>query len=659
VTTLFLDTETFCETPIGNGTHAYAADAEVMIVSYAFDDEPAVSWDAVTEGVTLPPRVEAALADESINIVGHNFAMFDRNVLRHNDIIIPISRIHDTMTQALAHGMPGGLDKLCDIYRVPAALAKSKEGRRLIMLFCKPLPKNRKLRRATPETHPVEWDEFLDYARLDIESMRHLYKHMPRWNYPDNKEEFALYCLDQTINDRGIAIDTELVDAAITTVAHEKGRLNAEVHVATDGELQSAMQRDLLLKRLLEAYGVGLPDMQKATLERRIMDPDLPLAARELLMLRLESSMTSVTKYKTLAKAVSDDGRFRGGLQFCGAPRTGRWSGRTFQPHNLPRPSRKAAAIEEAIEIIKSGVGDLLLDNTNSWLSDAIRGCIVAGEGNKLVVSDLSNIEGRVIAWLAGEDWKLRAFRDYDEGTGPDIYVQTAAGILNKPLDKITGLERQNYGKVPELACGFGGAAGAFAAMSAIFGLEMSDEEVTEVVRAWRAKHPQIVSLWYGLEDAARRALDVPGTACRYRGVSFEKWRSWLLMHLPSGRRLCYAHPLIVDHPKFENATSISYGGVNSYTRRWERLHTYGGKLAENGCQATARDVMACNMPAAEGAGYRIVLTVHDELVTETLDNPSMTPVGLSAILATTPRWADDTLPIAAAGYEAKRYRKE
>lgn len=658
MTKLYLDTETYSETPIGNGTHAYAEDSEVMIVSYAFDDEPAASYDCTAEGRVLPPRVEQALDDPDTIIVGHNFAMFDRNVLRHSGIHIPCRRIHDTMIQALAHGLPGGLDKLCGIFNVPIDLAKSKGGRRLIMLFCKPQPKNRKIRRATRATHHEDWIEFLDYARLDIESMRYLYKKMPRWNYPDNPAEFDLYALDQKINDRGIRIDTELVTAAIETVKREKKRLNKLVEEKTDGELQAATQRDALLKRLLEAHGVALPDMQKATIERRIMDPDLPDPVRELLAIRLEESQTSVTKYATLNKAVSDDGRFRGGLQFCGASRTGRWSGRTFQPQNLPRPSRKQGVIEQAIEAVKAGVGDLVLDNATSHLSDAVRGCIIAREECKLVVSDLSNIEGRVIAWLAGEDWKLKAFRDYDRGEGPDLYVLAYSRSFDCPIDRVTPDNRQ-IGKVQELALGFQGAAGAFGSMAALYGIELPDDEVDTIVKGWRSAHDNVVSLWYGLERAARNALSSPGSSMTYGKIAFEKWRNWLIMHLPSGRRICYASPRIVDHPIFDNSNSLSYMGMNSYTRRWERLHTYGGKLAENATQATARDVMAANMPLAESSGYPIVLTVHDELVTEPLDIDDKSEEELSAILSTTPHWADDRLPIAAGGFETYRYRKD
>jgi DNA polymerase len=269
-----------------------------------------------------------------------------------------------------------------------------------------------------------------------------------------------------------------------------------------------------------------------------------------------------------------------------------------------------------------------------------------------MVSSDLANIEGRFLAWLAGEEWKLQAFRAFDAGTGPDLYYVGASEVLNIPIDQVTADQRQAQGKVPELACGYQGAVGAFQAMARIYGLEMSDARALEIVKAWRKKNKHIVELWYETERAAIRAAEQPGLRVEAAGgkLVFQRDGSWLRMRLPSGRCLCYPG-VAVEEGK------LTYMGTNQYSRRWERLHTYGGKLIENATQGGARDVLAHNMAEAEAAGYEIVLTCHDELVTETLDSGQFTAERLSAIMSTVPPWATG-LPLAASGWEGPRYRK-
>jgi len=362
MTRLWGDLETYSEVPIAHGTYAYAAAAEVMLFAWAIDDGPVSVWDA-TVGGPMPPELAAALEDETVEIWFHN-SMFDRTVLRRSPkawapslrAARNVHRWRDTMVQALAHSLPGSLGTLCEILQVPQDQAKDKEGRQLVQLFCKPRPKTSKIRRATRETHPAEWARFVEYARLDIEAMRECHRRLPTWNYPGTRlaggagwRELCLWHLDQQINDRGVTIDLELVHAAIAAVDAEQERLADLTSDMTDGQVASATQRDQLLAHVLEAYGVDLPDLQMATLERRIADPDLPLALRELLGVRLAASTTSTSKYRALQRGTNADGRLRGTLQFCGASRTGRWAGRLFQPQNLPRPSMPAEVIEAGI----------------------------------------------------------------------------------------------------------------------------------------------------------------------------------------------------------------------------------------------------------------------------------------------------------------------
>lgn len=672
---LYLDCETFCETPINDGTHRYAEGAEVLILAWAQDDPLFGEGEITVEDLTDDEGVgdfsrrseafELALAETRRSggkVIMHNSG-FDRTVLRHQGLEIRADEIVDTMVQAMAHGLPGGLDKLSTIFKLGED-AKHEGGKRLISIFCKPQPKNQKIRRRTKLTNPDEWEEFLAYAGADIRSMRALRRKLPSWNYPGRAganqiTEYDTWVLDQRVNDRGFKVDLDLAEHAIELAARIKDQADEFVVEATNGDVRSATQRDELLRHLLGEYGVSLPDMQKGTLERRLGDPELPEVVKDLLRARLATAPVAVTKYKALKRSVSSDGRLRGTIQFCGAVRTGRDAGRIFQPQNLVRPNKaEARAADEWIEAIKSGIGDLILDDPGRAAAVCLRGTIVAPEGKKLVVADLANIEGRVAAWLAGEKWKLQAFREYDAGTGPDLYKVGAGRILRKPPGEINEDERQIMGKVPELACTFGGAGGAFGTMMALYGFDLEPARIDEIVRDWREANPNIRQLWYDLDDAARRATETPGVTTHAGKISFNRWREWLRMVLPSGRVLCYCQPAIVDHPKFEGSTSLSYLGVNSYTRKWERIHTYGGKWFENCCQAVARDVLKTNSHKLEAAGYEIILPCHDEAVSEVPDTEAYNAPAAISLLSDQPWWADDDLPLAAEGFECKRYCK-
>ncbi|HDG1667834.1 TPA: DNA polymerase [Kluyvera ascorbata] len=704
-TILWGDLETYCDTPINNGTHAYAERVEVMLFAWAIDDGPVSVWD-LTAGEPIPSQLRKAIANPDTILYFHN-SHFDRTVLRHAmpELAPPVERWRDTMVQALAHSLPGALGALCEVLGVPQDKAKDKEGKALIQLFCKPRPKNSKLRRATSKTHPIEWQRFVAYAGLDIEAMREIFRRLPKWNYQG--AELALWHRDQRINDRGVCMDVQLARAAIEAVEQEQKRLAKRTQVMTDGEVQAATQRDAMLKHIVESYGVDLPDMQRSTLERRIADPDLPSAVKELLAIRLQASTTSTSKYKSLMKGISSDGRLRGTLQFCGASRTGRWAGRLFQPQNLPRPSLEQEQIDEGIEALKAGCADLLFDNIMELTSSALRGCIMAPEGKKLVVSDLSNIEGRKLAWLAGEQWKLDAFREYDtlildsngkpiwdaaakdfKRRGPDLYKLAYARAFNISPDNVDKYQRQ-IGKVMELGLGFGGGVAAFLTFALVYGLDLDDlanaalpniprdvireakswydESVKRkstyglpervfiacdsLKRLWRRAHPMTCDFWYQLERTVRSAIAAPGKTLYCEKLKVRRDGAWLRIQLPSGRALCYPSPAI-------ESGNITYQGVNSYSRKWQRLKTYGGKLVENVTQAAARDVLAGNMPLIEDAGYSIVLTVHDEVITEAPDTNDFNEAALSALLSTNPEWAPD-IPLNAGGFEAYHYRKD
>lgn len=696
MTKLWADLETFSAVPITYGTHAYAEGAEIMLFAWALDDGLVQVVDEAN-GEPRPRILTEAIQDPSVTVVAHN-SHFDRTVLRHTGTEIELARWYDTMVQALAHGLPGALGALCEILGVDQDKAKDKAGKALIQLFCKPRPVSSKLRRATSKTHPVEWARLVSYAGLDIEAMRAVHAKLPEWNY--RGDELDLWRLDQRINDRGFAVDLALAEGAMAAVKREKvvlaSRTQEITNYSTVGGLESTTQRDRMLAYLLAEYGVELPDLTKATLERRMNDPDLPIELRDLLAIRLQASTTSASKYKKFVNGVSSDGRLRGTLQFDGAQRTGRWAGRLVQPHNLLRPTLEQSVIDDGIEALKANCADILFDNVMELVSNAVRACIVAAKGKRLVVADLSNIEGRMLAFLAGEEWKLQAFRDFDAGTGPDLYALAYAKAFAVTPEEVMenkhhgdGLMRQ-IGKVMELMLGYEGGVGAYLTGAATYRIDLAAmaaaarpsipadvwEEATGFVewresrklgllglspeifmvcdslkRLWRRAHPRTVSLWRELAEAATMAIVNPGKAVPCRSLKLRRDGAWLRVRLPSGRFVCYPCPQLDDG-------KLSYMGVDQYSRKWARIKTYGGKLAENVTQAAARDVLAYGMKQADADGFGIVLTVHDEIITEAPDTEDYDATRLAACMTHAPAWAEG-LPLAAAGFEAYHYKKD
>ena len=652
MTTLWLDLESFSETPLAHGTYRYAETAEVMLIAHALDDGPVEVID-MTERKSSVPEVMAILLAGVDEVVTHG--SFDPIVLDHQGVHIPIEKHVNTMVLALEHGLLGSLDKLCDILKVPFDKAKDKAGKKLINLFCKPRPKNVKLRRATRETHPEKWQEFVAYAALDIHAMRDVHRRLPRWN--TGAVETALWQLDRRINDRGIAVDVDLAHAAIRAFERSSRLTSAAAAELTSGAVTSVTQVGSLKTYLDEQHGFKPIDLTKGTVAQYLRAPTLDPQVRELLELRQQGAAASPAKYKALLRAMSRDGRLRGTIQFCGAARTRRDAGRIFQPQNLPRPTLKRKQIEAGIAAMKANCEDLLYDNVPELCMNAIRGCMVAPPGRKLVVADLSNIEGRVAAWLAGEHWKIKAFNAYDRNEGPDLYIVAYARSFSiseaevlEDYEHGVGNMRQ-VGKVMELAFQFGGAVGAFATMGLVYGVELPEDEVVILVKRWRRAHPAIVRTWYAIEDAVKFVLRNPDKLAKVGMIGFDVKDGYLRIRLPGGDYLSYKNAALSDG-------EIIYEGVNQYTRQWTILRTYGGKLFENIVQATARDVMMWGLRKAEAAGYEVVLRVHDELMTEVEDDPRFTAGELADIMSSRAAWMLG-LPLAAKGLELQRYGKD
>lgn len=688
---LYLDLETFSAGPDLRlvGAYRYAQDAEVQLFAYAFDDGPVQVWD-LAQGEPIPEDLQEALDNDDVTVVIHNSA-FDRVVMKYAlDIDLPAHRIHDTMLMAYCHGLPGSLDMLGQIYGLDEDEAKKKEGRRLVLQFCKP----RRGKVADHTTHPEDWELYREYAAQDVTAMRILYGKLPRHNYPDGPE-YDLWVRDQAMNDRGFAVDVELAKAAVATVAEEKDYLDDKIKKKTEGEVDTANKRDALLKHILAEYGVKLPDLQAATVERRLNDPDLPLEVKNLLAIRQKSSKTTASKYQKVIDC-EVGGRLFGTTQFAGASRTLRDAGRLFQHQNLARPTmwgdledhpeELAAEIEKTVQQTKDGALPFLYDDPIDVLGNLIRSVIIAPEGRELHVSDLSNIEGRILVWLAGEDWKTDFFRDFDAGKiRYDNYVAAYAKAMNVDPSTVNGYQR-NIGKVLELALGYEGGVTAFLNFADVYYLNL--DEMADAVwetgnqarledcqqkhtwakengysaglnprnyaaceylkQMWREAHAKTTQFWRQLKETYAMATLNKGVMFRVgKHIRMRRTGDYLLIRLPSGKSLTYLKP-------FVEGGNIGFWGMDNYTRKFGKIFTHGGKLAENVTSATARDVLFRNIPLMEENGFDIVFRVHDEVVAEA---PAGHDVSLSTLLARNHKWCED-LPLAADGFICTRYRK-
>lgn len=730
--TLWLDFETYNVRDISVGTYRYAETAEVLLAAYALDDGPVYVWDAIAGTVQrldtsatpvlvrpnrttdntpgVPADLAQALADDATTIVAHN-AQFDRLIAQCALGIAPrLERWRCTMMQAYSHAYPGSLDVLCKLLDVPTDQSKLAVGKKLINRFCKPAPAKHKTPRYNCWTHPVEWDQFALYAALDIVAMREVARRLPTWNW--RERDIAQWHRDQRINDRGLRVDRELVAAGARAAETERAALADEFVRLTDGHVTSPTQREAFRVYLNARFGLTLDNTRRDTLQPLVDSGELDPTCARLIQIALLANKTSTAKYAALLPALQDDDRFRGGLQSRGAARTRRYAGRVFQPQNLPsRGLPPQAEIDQYIDALKIGAHDYLFDDLMLFGAAALRGVVTAHTPDaKLAVADLANIEGRLVAWLADETWKLDAFRAFDAGVGDDLYKITAASIIGGAPSAVGKSDRNVFGKIPELAFGYQGGFQAAQTFAKTYGLLDRDgrafanhldtiyaganpEHVSaaranwtrwgrarnpdarpdewhasEVVKlGWRARHPATVQLWHTLTRAAISAIEDPGQAYQAgRWLVFQLQRHagvpYLLLRLPSGAYLCYAEPRVhrrVDADGRDDVT-ITYMGLDATATggqfgQWQRLYIYGGKFLENCAQSVALDVLQHAFAAIEAAGLPIVLTVHDEIICE--KHGAAGANELAALMSRAPAWAPG-LPLAAEGFETYRYRK-
>ena len=678
---LWLDLETRSPIPIKRGVALYSTRVEIIMAQWAIDDDD-VRVEDLTGGVApsshLLQRVRAA--DE---IWAHG-AEFEQHALATVNWWPKISPTKWRCTMALArmHGLPGGLDKLSTIFKLGAE-GKDDAGKALIQLFCIPRKDGGYNDR---HSHPSQWEEFLYYGGQDIVSMRAVYRKCPKWNATPRM--WAVWHLDQQMNMRGVKMDLQLCGGAVKATTRAKRKLADRTEDMTLGVVESTTQV-ARLKAYCEEFGIDLPDLTADTVERRLEDESLPEHIKELLRIRQQASKASTAKYqRALNQHVH--GRLRNLLVFCGASRTGRWAGRTLQPQNLPRPKHASWDIDLAIEAFRNETIDAYTrDDVLGLASSCLRGMIISEDGRSLVVADLANIEGRFMAWIAGEQWKLEAFAAYDRKEGPDLYKVAYARSFNMDPSELDDEDpRRQIGKVQELALQYYGGVGAFCSMADTYGLRLDDladaawpvipakyreqarkgytravkrrrtfglpERVWLVCEAlvlmWRDAHPAIVRFWFDLERAVRLVVHSEGRTVEVGRVTLDRRGNWLRIRLPSGRYLSYPAPRATED-------GTSFVGVNPYTKQWGRISTYSGKLTENIVQGGSADILMDGMLAAEAHGYNPVLSVHDEIITEPDDLLELDDKGLSRLMVESSPWAAG-LPLAAKGFTAKRYAK-
>ncbi|QBZ71290.1 DNA polymerase [Raoultella phage RP180] len=610
---LYLDFETFSEAYLKKvGSYAYAEhpSTEVLICTYAFDDEPVRVWDC-TDGSDMPGDLHRALRrlvkpNSRIKMVWHNGSMFDRLIMKHCwGFDIPVSNTIDTMIWAFRHALPGSLDALCEVLGVSADNAKDKRGKALIQRFSKPTPKNYKIRRYTAETHPDEWALFIKYAVSDITAMREVFHKLPRWG--NSEFEDRVLELDQLINDRGFKVDVALAEAAIEAVEKHKTQLQEEAQRKYGGSLTG---KDFLpiLRELAPAHRIH--NAQKSTLNDLLADDDLPDDARTIIEMRLGAASTASTKYNPLLLGRSSDDRRRGCLQYGGAKRTLRWAGKGFQPQNLARGYYHDDELDKGISALLKGRAHRRFDVAKLTAS-TVRSCIIPEAGHKFVVADYSNVEGRGLAWLAGEETALDTFR-----AGLDIYCVTAGKMFGMDPDDIKKnfKEIRQIGKACELGLGYEGGVGAFVTFAKNLGLDLIEMAKTmdgtfpdhiwaatargyewariqeakrpphpgekddrpsyildkkvwrtcdAIKRMWRESHPETVAFWRDLKDGILAAVRNPGrefwAGAHLRRNGERAIRIWRTVEFDSSGRKVPGWWLCMELP---SGRILSYPGI-------------------------------------------------------------------------------------------------
>lgn len=653
-----IDIETRSDKDISKcGVYAYTDTPyfDILLFAYSIDGQPVQVVDTAN-GEEIPENVLAALVDE--NVVKRAFnCNFERvclsKYLRENypqyfqsysidedtvgDFLNPESW-HCSMIHARTLGLPSSLAEVGKVLGIEQQ--KMTDGKALVKFFCVPydtidgVPQFH-----SPTDYPDKWEIFKAYNKRDVEAELEIDRKLLRFPVPDFL--WKEFYLDQEINDRGILVDMQLADKAISLDAEAKEELTAEMKRLTGVENPNSVYQ---LLDWLETQGYKSDSLGKTQVQELIKTAKEPV--KSLLQMRLQLSKSSVKKYTAMKNTACSDNRARGMFSFYGASRTGRWAGRNVQLQNLPQ--NHLPDLSEARELVKYGSFEdiqMLYDDVPDTLSQLIRTAFIPRQGMKFIVADFSAIEARVIAWLAGEEWRMKAFAN-----GEDIYCASASKMFGVPVVKHgeNGHLRQK-GKISELACGFGGSVGAMKAMGAD-SLGLSDTELKQIVTDWREASPHITEFWWAVDRAVKKAVKEK-TATKTHGLLFSYEAGFLFIRLPSGRRLAYAKPYIGKN-KF-GGESVTYMGINAQ-KKWDRLESYGPKFVENCVQGIARDLLMYSMQTL--SQYFIVGHIHDEMIIECPKDTKLDEICQQ--MARTPDWAKGLL-LRADGYECSFYKKD
>ena len=653
-----IDIETRSDKDISKcGVYAYTDTPyfDILLFAYSIDGQPVQVVD-MANGEEIPENVLVALVDE--NVIKRAFNVnFERvclsKYLRKNypqyfqsysidedtvgDFLNPESW-HCSMIHARTLGLPSSLAEVGKVLGIEQQ--KMTEGKALVKFFCVPydtvdgVPQFH-----NPKDYPDKWEIFKAYNKRDVEAELEIDRRLSRFPVPDFL--WKEFYLDQEINDRGILVDMQLADKAIGLDAEAKEELTAEMKRLTGVENPNSVYQ---LLDWLETQGYKSDSLGKTQVQELIKTAKEPV--KSVLQMRLQLSKSSVKKYTAMKNTACSDNRARGMFSFYGASRTGRWAGRNVQLQNLPQ--NHLPDLSEARELVKYGSFEdiqMLYDDVPDTLSQLIRTAFIPRQGMKFIVADFSAIEARVIAWLAGEEWRMKAFAN-----GEDIYCASASKMFGVPVVKHgeNGHLRQK-GKISELACGFGGSVGAMKAMGAD-SLGLSDTELKQIVTDWREASPHITELWWAVDRAVKKAIKGK-TATKTHGLLFSYEAGFLFIRLPSGRRLAYAKPYIGKN-KF-GGESVTYMGINAQ-KKWDRLESYGPKFVENCVQGIARDLLMYSMQTL--SQHFIVGHIHDEMIIECPKDTKLDEICQQ--MAITPDWAKGLL-LRADGYECSFYKKD
>ena len=652
---LNIDIETYSSEDISKtGLYKYAqsTDFEILLFAYSLNGSPVEVVD-LAQGGSVPEEIVKMLNDGETELRAYN-AAFEWYCLNQAGYETNLEQWRCTMIHAYYAGYPGGLDKVGKAMGFENDKKKSATGKALIRLFsvpCKPTKRNGGRTRNMPHHEPEKWELYKEYNRQDVVAEMSIKEKLEGIKLP--KFEWKLWHTDVRMNAEGIKVDSELVESALfISNTWNEYLLNEAKEITGLENPNSTMQ----LLKWLKDKGVNAENLQKETVKNLIGETEGNV--KRVLEIRQELSKTSTKKYVAMKDALCEDGRVRGLLQFYGANRTGRWAGRLVQVQNLPR--NYLSDLDDARNMVKRRdllTLDILYDNIPDTLSQLIRTAFVPEEGKKFVIADFSAIEARVIAWLAGEQWRLDVFRTHGK-----IYEASASQMFGVDISTIAK-GKENYhlrqkGKVAELALGYQGSSGALMAMGAI-NMGLTEEELPEIVRMWRNSNKRIVDLWYAVGNAATEVV-LNGTRQAVNGILFSregdltKGLDFLTVTLPSGRKLHYVSPGTRENSW--GATVITYKAPNQVSGKWETAETYGGKLVENIVQAIARDCLAATILKLTDKGYKIVMHIHDEVVLEAPMDVTVKEV--CDLMGEELRWAKGLI-LRADGFETEYYKKD